>query len=169
MKIIYMVLLLFCASFTTLSFATLLLKCNTTGQVVREGQALRVEECKEWSLCKEGGGPESCTTWNTYDPYARDELRDYLILHAADIAKRKAAGKTYIECPQKDGSLRCTLGYIVKECTAPKGGRCSTVLSSLGNTAICSASDGASCTAKMRLRLENLNAYHEQFKMGTQD
>lgn len=128
-----------------------------------------IKGCTEWSLCKVGGGPESCSTWGAESFEALDVLRDYLIKNKADIAKRKAAGKTYIACEQMDNSLRCNLGFMVKECTAPKGGHCGVVLQSHDNTATCSASNGAKCIAKMRLRSEDLNSFNEQFKMATQD
>lgn len=97
----------------------------------------------------------------------RDELRDYMIVHKADIAQRKAAGQVYIDCPKLDGSLRCISGHIAQRCTAPKGGHCSVVLQSEGDTAVCDASDGAACTAEVPLHLENIDQFHAQMKQAT--
>ncbi len=160
MKISYALLMVIFAGFTAFSeMAGYELKCNKM-----EPDEYHVNRCTNWSLCKEEG--KACTTWGPLSWHARDELRDYLLRNKAEIAKRKAGGKIYVECLEMDGSQRCNLAYLSQKCTAPKGGRCSVILESAGKVATCDALDGATCTASVRLRLEDFDAFREQMKLA---
>ncbi len=153
------------ATFSVIAEQTkFVLKCDKWGDLDISGH--KIKGCVSWSLCPEGSVSAGCATWGPLSLYAQDELREYMMRNNAEIQKRKAAGKVYVECLEKEGSGRCKLGYIVKQCSAPKGGQCSVILESFGNTAVCHAADGASCTSKMRLRLENVDQFREQMKIA---
>ena len=94
------------------------------------------------------------------------KLRDYMANQKNEIAQRKAANLPYIECTSVDAASGCLQGYIAKTCVAPKAGRCDVVIDHKGDTAVCNASDGAQCTAKIFLRLWDKGDFEDQFKQA---
>ncbi len=98
------------------------------------------------------------------DLEAVDLLRDIMLKRKQEMIDRKKQGNTYLECLNQDGSMRCRLGYVSQQCVAPDQGNCSVVLSALGKTATCDAANGATCTASVRLVIENKGKLEKELK-----